>query len=233
MTPFDPVALLTMLLTFYPVVNGSELARARRERPEYFAGGVLFGSKGDKLQLTDGRAFDLIANAGGAPGSQHWQVIPAGPGGAADPWPLEPGPVVPLDLPDTVRSGPTNQFEALVGGALASLGATDDSLGGAAEQLAASADAGGMVDDGGAGLEPLERVAEEVTHSRSADDVAGVLDNANNVSGAVAATDADYDQAPPQPQIPNEPQIPAAPANPDDGGEPGRENPQPKHPDRD
>jgi hypothetical protein len=233
MTPFDDVALLTMLLTFYRTVNGSELARARLERPEYFAGGVLFGSKGDKLQLADGRQFDLIANAGGAPGTQHWQVIPVTPGGAADPWPLEPGPVVPMDPTVHVRSGTPNQFEALVGGALASLGATDDSLGGAAQQLVATADAGALVDDGGAGLEPLERVADEVTHSRGAQDVAGVLDNANNVSGAVAATDADYDQAPPQPQIPNEPQIPAAPANPDEGGEPGRENPEPKHPDRD
>jgi hypothetical protein len=97
MTPFDAVALLAMLLAFYPTVNASELARARRERPEYFAGGTLLGSKGDKLRLPDGRIFDLIQNAGGLPGQQRWQVIEPGPS-VPEPWPLEAGPLTPIDV---------------------------------------------------------------------------------------------------------------------------------------
>jgi hypothetical protein len=68
-TPFDPVALLAMLQAFYPTPSGAALAQARAERPEYFAGGELFGSKGDKLRLGDGRVFDCIFAAGGLPGS--------------------------------------------------------------------------------------------------------------------------------------------------------------------
>jgi hypothetical protein len=39
-TPFDGAALLAMLLAFYPAVSAAALARARSERPEYFAGGT-------------------------------------------------------------------------------------------------------------------------------------------------------------------------------------------------
>jgi hypothetical protein len=74
-TPFDPFALLSMLLAFYPAVSPAAFAQARRERPEYFAGGSIIGSKGDKLQLPDGRVFDCIFASGGPLSGQRWQVL--------------------------------------------------------------------------------------------------------------------------------------------------------------
>jgi len=75
MTPFSPVALLTMLLTFYPDVSPAALVLARRERPDYFAGGALGGSHGDKLTLPDGTVWDLIYDVENETGDRHWQVI--------------------------------------------------------------------------------------------------------------------------------------------------------------
>ena len=113
MTPFDPVALHAMLDAFYPTVSAAHLARARSERPEYFAGGVLFGSKGDKLKLPDGREFDLIFAAGGYVGQQRWQVIPAGPGGTADGLVDEPGALVPIDVDALPMFPAPASFESL------------------------------------------------------------------------------------------------------------------------
>lgn len=60
MTPFDPIALTIMLRTFYPFATPADLARARRERPEYFAAGRLRGHDGTLLELPDGRLFQIV-----------------------------------------------------------------------------------------------------------------------------------------------------------------------------
>jgi hypothetical protein len=128
-TPFDPVALVVMLVTFYPIVSRRELARARFERPDYFAGGVLFGTHGDKLRLPDGRIFDLIFNVDNAPGEPpRWQCIEPGPA-SDEPWPLEPGPLTPLDpeLPPFPSFEPF--FEPLVSAAIGAMGDPDLHLG--------------------------------------------------------------------------------------------------------
>lgn len=98
MVPFDRTALLVMLLTFYPEVSRANLERAYQERPEYFAGGRLFGSNGEKLLLADGRAFDLAYDAWGP--RRRWQVLDvtgAGPG-EFNPFPLEEGLLVPFNV---------------------------------------------------------------------------------------------------------------------------------------
>jgi hypothetical protein len=231
-TPFDATALLVMLLAFYPIVSGAELARARRERPEYFAGGALVGSKGDKLQLPDGRVFDLIYAAGGLAGAQRWQVITAGPS-VDDPFPLEPGPLTPIDLetvPPAPAPGPS--FETLVGGELATLAGADAALGAARSVLVEGAAAADLVAADGAQLDDAGATIDEIGRTRSAEALATIIGSTDGLGTAIDVTDNEYDQAPPQPQIPHEPDIPAG-GTPDDGsgGEPGRENPQPKpHP---
>jgi hypothetical protein len=146
-TPFDPAALLAMLIAFYPVVSSAALQRARTERPEYFAGGTLDDRKGDKLTLPDGRVWDLIFAAGGPAAQQRWiaiDVTDAGPG-APDLFPLEEGPLVPLDE-DTIGIPPSGEtFVSLVAEELSALGATDDHLALAAAAVAEF--------DGGADLE--------------------------------------------------------------------------------
>jgi len=144
MTPFDPVALLVMLLTFYPVVSVAALQRALRERPEYFAAGVLVSTSGEKLQLPDGRVFDLIFDVDGVSGGPRWQVIEAFPGDATDPFPLERGPLVPIDIDGILPPAPEPTFAALMGQALGELGATEPIIDSAIRDLVAAGDDGGL-----------------------------------------------------------------------------------------
>jgi hypothetical protein len=135
--PFDGHALLVMLLTFYPEVTRASLERAFRERPAYFAGGRLIGRHGEVLQLDDGRLFDL-AFAAWTPESR-WQVLDVTNPGPGDPeaFPLEPGPLTPID-PDAILppfSPPV--FEPLVAGHLAELPHTDAGLGASHSELVA------------------------------------------------------------------------------------------------
>jgi hypothetical protein len=219
-TPFDAAALLAMLLAFYPVVSVPTLQRARAERPEYFAAGTLGGSKGEKLFLQDGRVFDLIAAAGGPPSGRHWQVIDVtnDPGGAADPFALEEGPLTPLDEDDTVPAPPGETFTALVADELDAFGATDDHL-----ALAAAA----VVEfDGGADLdnasgELLDPAIEHHDAMRTAldqDDPADELEAAglsrNQIDGELQRFDE-----PEPPDIP-EPDPGRVPRTDDDGTPP-------------
>lgn len=130
MTPFDPGALLVMLLTFYPIVSVATLQRARAERPEYFAAGQLGGSKGEKLTLPDGRVFDLIFAAGAAPSVQRWQAIDVtnDPGTPGDGLTLDPGPLAPLDDLAIALPRVGDVFESLVSGELAALDGADGVL---------------------------------------------------------------------------------------------------------
>jgi hypothetical protein len=127
-TPFDQAALLAILNAFYPVVSAASLARARNERPEYFAGGTLFGSKGDKLRLPDGREFDLIFAAGGFAGQQRWQVIDAAPGDAGDGLVDEPGALVPIDVEALPTFPAAAPFESLALAAVAELNDQADTV---------------------------------------------------------------------------------------------------------
>lgn len=150
MTPFNPTALVAMLLTFYPVVSGAALARARAERPEYFAGGTLIGRHGDALRLPDGVVWDLIFHVDGP--APRWQAIipsgaPADAGG--DPlFPLEAGPLASIDLARFPLPTPTSDFVPLVADAQRALGAVEapfDTL-----QASAAGDPPGAAFDGAA-----------------------------------------------------------------------------------
>lgn len=149
MTPFDPGALVSLLERGYPVVSASELARARREHPEAFADGVLFGSKGDKLRLPDGRVFDCIVAAGGPPSGRRWQCALVDPNAPAtdDPFALEPGPFEPLeDTPFEPRD--PDLFRDLVARELHELGDWDGAYEGARQTaIEAGADTGDEGDD--------------------------------------------------------------------------------------
>lgn len=125
-----------MLLTFYPDVSAAALAQARRERPEYFAGGVLGGSHGDKMTLPDGSGWDCIYDVDNATGRRHWQCIPASDGGGgADAFPLDAGPLDPIDLSQWPEPAPLPIFAPLVVDGLRELGASETLLGDAAATI--------------------------------------------------------------------------------------------------
>jgi hypothetical protein len=221
-TPFDAAALLAMLRAFYPTVSGAELARARSERPEYFAGGVLFGTHGDKLRLPDGREFDLIFASGGAPGAQRWQVIEPGPAGDADPYALEEGPLAYLDPAHVALPTVAPVFEPLVAAALAPLAGDDNVLGAASSTVAEGAAAAGNADAGAQELDDAERAVDEIERARSAGEVAEVLEQSDGMHAAIDTTDAEHDQAPPEPRLPDPPDPIPYPSNepppPESGG---------------
>lgn len=138
MTPFSPAALVVMLVTFYPDVSAAALVRARLERPEYFAGGVLGGSHGDKMSLPDGSGWDLIYDVENATGNRHWQCIPAGGDATAgDPtFALEPGPLVPIDQAQWPAPSPQAVFLPIVADAFSDLTGVDALLASAASTMA-------------------------------------------------------------------------------------------------
>jgi hypothetical protein len=217
-TPFDPSALLAVLLAFYPVVSAATLARARTERPEYFASGTLGGSKGDKLVLQDGRVFDLIAAAGGPPSGRHWQVIDVtnDPGGAADPFALEDGPLTLLDEATFVPPPSGASFVGLVAGELAALDGADAVLHGAAAAVA-EFDGAADLEDAGASL--LDPAAVSHANTRAAldhDDPAEELESAGLTRDEIDARLSEYDEPLPE----------AAPE--DDPGGPPRDDPDPR-----
>jgi hypothetical protein len=228
-TPFDPVALLAMLLSFYAIINGSELARARRERPEYFAGGTLLGSKGDKLRLPDGRMFDLIQNAGGAPGQQRWQVIEVGPG-TDERWPLEPGPLTPIDVgvPPT-PPGERTTFEALVADAIGAIGGSDAALQSAATRISDGALSTPGAGGDNAALGDAAEALDRQVRARGAFDVSDDIAQLGALADSITGLESENADPPPAPAIPNEPVPASYPGDDGTSGEPGRENP--RHPD--
>jgi hypothetical protein len=227
-TPFDATALLVMLLAFYPTVSGAELARARRERPEYFASGVLFGTKGDKLRLPDGRVFDLIANAGGLPGTQRWQVIEPGPG-TDDPWPLEPGPLTPIDASGVdVPPGERTTFQGLVADAIGAIGGSDAALQSAGTRMSEGAFSSGGAGGDDAALGDAAEALDRQVKARGAFSVADDIAQLGALADSISALEGENDEPPPSPQVPNEPEPMGYPGDDGTTGEPGRENP--RHP---
>lgn len=192
MTPFDPVALLVMLRAFYPAVSVAALRRAREERPEYFAGGELFGTHGEKFRLPDGRVFDLIYDVDGFSGGPAWQVIEPGPEGPPDPFPLEPGPLAALDaglvLPPPLEGG----FLSLAGAHLGDVGRSADVVGGLVGELVSAGSGAGAdaVYQGSAGA--AERALEQQIRAFGDLNPAGGQANAGGLTGQIADAQRDY-----------------------------------------
>lgn len=222
MTPFDGVALVAMLVTFYPVVSPAQLRLARNERPEYFSGGKVIGSKGDKLELPDGRVFDLIFAAGGPPSGMRWQCIEAGPGDGGDPWPLEPGPLTPIDEPAPIGTTGDTTFQQLMGGALEELGFPDVTLA-AAAQTVSELTPPAVID---ASVDPvLSRAYEDLAGDVATGvqfDLADEIEQAGGLVGAITTTEEDHNEPPESQEYPSD----------TDPGPPGSYHPRPEPPGR-
>lgn len=231
MPPFDPVALLVMLQAFYPTVSRANIDRARAQRPEYFAGGVLYGPEHDILLLPSGTVYFLVS-AGWYPWS-HWKIERRADydDPEPDPFPLEEGPLPYLEWLDAPPLGNQGVFEAMVGGAMESLGAVDALLDDAGQRVTEGGAAVVAMDAGGTEFDDVDTTVAEIDSAHSAQELADVVAQADGISGAIESTDADYDEPPPQPGLPSEPGIPVYPGEDGDDGEPGRENPRhPEHP---
>lgn len=181
-SPFDGGALVAMLQAFYPTVSGAAFALARRERPEYFGGGVIFGSKGDKLRLPDGREYDCIFAAGGPPSARRWtcSLIDPTAGGDEDPFALEDGPLEAVDEEIVIFPGGDPSFESLVTGPLGTLNGAEERLDGSAEAIVAW-DGADRVDGS------FRALVEPATDAHKR--MRAVLDN-DNPADVIAATNA-------------------------------------------
>lgn len=213
-----------MLTGFYPVVSVANLQRARRERPEYFAGGTLGGSKGEKLFLPDGRVWDLIFAAGGLPSQMRWQALDVthDTGGEPNPFPLEEGPLVPLDELAPLPPIAGGSFVSLVADELEAFGDSDGQL----------ARAGQDAIEGAARvtIEPAYDRLVAPAHERHAalrraldrDDPADELEAAGLTRGVIDAAVSEYDEDPPDELAEPDPRDPPR----EDEGPPGREDPE-------
>ena len=228
MTPFDPVALVAMLVAFYSPPSVPKLQQARAERPTYFAGGTLRGTSGEKLFLPDGRIFDLIFAVDGPVAQRRYQALDVTTAtGDPDPFPLEPGPLDPLDEEAPIFPTPrTGEFTSLVAEELAGFGASDQQL-----ELAgvAVAEFGGATALEASSAQLLGPAAEHHAAMRVAldlDDPAEELEAAGLTRGTIEAAVNEYADDPP-PDI-AEPEPGVTPPDEDDHGE-GRGKPGDDH----
>lgn len=223
MTPFDPAALLAMLLAFYPVVSAAAFSQARAERPEYFAGGVIFGSKGDKLRLPDGRQFDCIKAAGGPASGRRWTcslIDPTAPG-EPDPFPLEDGPLVPADEDAAIGPALTWDLESRWASEMGALAGTDGVLATAATAAAEFPGAADLEDSYARTIEPAAAAHVAIRQALDGDDPSDELGAIDDHGNIIAATEPDYIEDP-TPDI----------AEPDPGTPPkydDPDNPPPSH----
>lgn len=215
--PFEPGAMVAMLKSFYPVVTIANLRRAQQERSEYFGGGALFGSCGEKLRLPTGQVWDLMFDCGGL--NAHWQAIEPGEGGGGgdDPFSLEPGPLDVLELPEIVPPVPDGAFTQLVADAIRELGASDDILHQAGTVLVEANAPSGLGDALSAALDDAMRAQRDQQHeveSFRPEDVARAADDAH------AVTDT-------RPGMPSDSELnPTAEVEPGDPGPPPRDDKQ-------
>lgn len=192
MTPFDPVALLAMLQAFYPVVGPAALRTARTERAAYFAAGELIGRFEDALKLPDGRIFDCIFDVMGP--HTRWQCIEVGDATNApdDPFALEAGPLVPIDLSAWQQDTTTPVFLPLVAARLGELGGTGAILDTAHGEIVQHSDKGPLQDAWAAHMDPA------IEHLGSAGIALDQMDPSSELAfaaaqqEAIATLEADY-----------------------------------------
>lgn len=212
MTPFDPYALLAMLLAFYPVVSVMNLIRARAERPDYFAGGTLFGSCGEKLRLPDGRVWDLIYDCGGP--NARWQAIEPGPGGdgGGDGFELEPGPLTPLDETTAIPPLSDPSFEPLVTDSIGEVRTLEGLMGDAATTMTTDAAPGAIGDALDAALGEAQEGHWRGGQSLEGATVGDLVETTDGLNGQI---DAGTGELPEPPE-----NIPTTPTNTDPGPPP-------------
>lgn len=216
MTPFDPDALLAMLLAFYPIVGPAALRRARTERPEYFSGGEIIGAVGQHLRIPDGRVYDCIFNVGGA--DTRWHMLLVEVDGAApdadDPFALEEGPLTPIDESAFVPPAPGTPFEDLWGDVADELGDPAGEL----EATEATIAAGAAPADLEARLSaPIDAALDGIWQQAGALDAIvpdDELSQAAAQGGSIPGTREEYNDPPP-PDIPGADELPPPPTEPD------------------
>lgn len=188
-----------MLLAFYPAVSGAAFGRARAERPDYFAGGVIFGSKGDKLRLPDGREFDCIAAAGGPAAGRRWQCALIDPTAPAvdDPFALEDGPLAFVDELAPIFPGGDPSFEALVADHLGAFGGDDDRLSQGAQDVITFPGAGDLEDSYARHIEPALDNHANIRAALDADDPSDVIDATNAHDPEIDSARDEYVEDPP------------------------------------
>lgn len=225
MTPFDPWALLAMLLAFYPQPSAEAFARARSERPEYFAGGVIVSTGRDKLRLPDGRVFDFIQNVDGLPSQRRWIVLDVtdAAGTPGDGLQLDPGPLTPLDDQAPIFPASRETFEALVAGQLEVLDGAAGVLD-RAETAIASSDLGAAVDRSfAARVTPAAEAHAAIRAALDIDDPIDELVAASEHSGKPGTAKGQY--AEPAPPDVDEPD-PGTPPGDDEDTPPGTRHPK-------
>jgi hypothetical protein len=222
MTPFDPTALLVMLLTFYPDVSPAALALARRERPDYFAGGTLGGSHGDKFTTPDGRGWDLIFDVENATGQRRWQVLEVTNQGGGDDaqFPLEPGPLTPIDATQFPPPQAGQVFEPIVAAYLDELAHAGDTLDGARLGILEHSSPAPLQHVFGETIDPADAAlsAELAALHLSVPDTE--LATTTGSSGTIAQNQADYTEPPPADLPPYDPGQPPPPGLPPPEGDP-------------
>lgn len=199
MTPFDPFALVAMLTAFYPVVTPANFARARSERPEYFAAGRIVGSKGDKLQLPDGRVFDCIYAAGAPVSERRWICIDVTneKGGPVDAFPLEPGPLEPLDEAMAIFPATGSDFAGLVGRHLEDFGGSEGLLDRAARDVVETPIDVFVAEGYARTVDPAAEHHAAIRAALDADNPIDVLERAESHDGIVNEQSGHYDEEPP------------------------------------
>ena len=201
-----------MLLTFYPDVSAAALARARAERPEYFAGGTIVGSHGDKCRLPDGRLVDCIFDVENATGNRHWQVIFVDEtgGGGDDAFPLEAGPLVPIDESRWPAPTPAPGFAPIVAAALGDLAGGDPTLTSASGTLSEAASPAALEAAFAGTIAPAEAQLPGQLAALDATVPADVLATTQSHGPAIDANEAVFDEQPPG-DLPPGPDLPPAP----------------------
>lgn len=225
MTPFDGAALVAMLMTLYPVVTPANFVRARAEQPSYFANGIIFGSKGDKLQLPDGRQFDCIFAAGGPVSGRRWicmEIDPNAPG-AEDVFALSPGPLEPIDEQQVIFPGGDPSLESFITGELGPLDGAEGVLDGARDAVIVAADPIQLEGTYRALVEPAAAAHATLRAALDDDNPGDVIDRTNAHDPEIDAARGDYVTEEPGDGEPPDPGGPPGGGGDDDDGPPPRE----------
>lgn len=222
MTPFNGPALLVMLQTFYPIVGPAALARARQERPDYFAGGVIIGKEGDALLLPDARVFDLIFNVNTP--IQRWQLLEVtggGPLGPDDPLRNVEGPLTPIDESAFVEPNPQPVFAPLVAAAHQELTPRDAAIGSSQFTLTEASTPGDLEATLSQTIDPAGPALDQELAQLDAAIPSDVIQAANTHPALIDASEHDLAETipppdppyrpPPRPKFPEEPPPPPPP----------------------
>lgn len=145
MTPFNAVAVLAMLIAFYPEASPNALAAAIRERPEYFSGAEQIAATG-YIVLPDARVLRVLMFPDATHPFAYWQI--SGPGidtaSIGDRIVLEPGPLQPLDVDRAIPPALAPGFAELAGQYLAQVDGGAAFMRARVGELAAAADPADM-----------------------------------------------------------------------------------------